>query len=229
MAKNKQAIILGATRGLGKEIASIYGKKGVKTVEVGSTIEEANDPSRIAIRADLSNLDETKKLAKKLGNIVGNADETLFYWVAGKGYVGDFAKQSSKNVQNLLDVNLRNALLVLHEVWVALQQNGQSSEVCVIASTTGQKARTNEAVYAAVKHAQVGFARSLGLESERLGLKTKVSLFMPGGMKTEFWKGNEPENFSEFLDPKKVAQYVVNKVEDQSESYYEETIERGSL
>lgn len=82
-------------------------------------------------------------------------------------------------------------------------------------------------VYAATKHAQVGFARSLALENGSSDIK--ISLVLPGGMQTPFWDGHEVPDFNTFLDPMKVASLIVEKIMGQAEPYQELEIPRGSL
>jgi short-subunit dehydrogenase len=126
-------------------------------------------------------------------------------------------------------VNFGNVLPAAQQAFKSMSALREASHFVVISSTTGYKARTDEAVYAGTKHAQVGFARSLGLEAERLQTNVRVSLFMPGGMQTPFWESNRPAVYDEFLDPKKVADHMVTVVREQDTSFYEEAIERGSL
>jgi hypothetical protein len=54
-------------------------------------------------------------------------------------------------------------------------------------------------------------------------------LFLPGGMNTPFWEGNEPENLQDYNDPAKVAAKIISAVSAQSGPFYEELIERGSV
>lgn len=53
---------------------------------------------------------------------------------------------------------------------------------------------------------------------------------MPGGMKTSFWNEiGAPATFADFLNPAKVAQHIMSRLDEQIGSFYEEVIERGSL
>lgn len=120
-------------------------------------------------------------------------------------------------------------LPVAQKAWKKLSEV-DSGKFVVVSSTSGVRARPNEAVYAAIKHAQVGLTRSLGLEAERLNLPMKVSLFLPGGMQTSFWEESQrPEAFDSFLDPAKVAAEIIKDIDSQEDTFYERTIERGSL
>ena len=108
-----------------------------------------------------------------------------------------------------------------------MQSSGKGKSFTVIASSSGLRARNDEAIYVATKHAQVGFTRSLGLENR--DPKLKISLFLPGGMQTPFWDKQQPRDYGQFLDPAKVAQKVVTTVLEQKDPFLETEIPRGSL
>lgn len=216
-------IIVGGTKGLGSEIANLLQSEGQETYVTGRSYDkDLHGEGRVL---DLSS-DEDVEAFTRFINEESAAIEG-FFWVAGYGYLGDFAGQT--DVQRMADVNFANILQIAQAAWRKMINSGQAGKFVVVSSTTGVKPRKDEAVYAATKHAQVGFARSLGLESERLGAKIKVALFLPGGMQTAFWEGNEPEIFNEFNDPAKVAKKICDSIAAQNDHFYEETIERGSL
>lgn len=108
-----------------------------------------------------------------------------------------------------------------------MQDSAAQSNIITIASSSGKKARFDEAVYVATKFAQVGFTQSLGLENKNKNLK--VSLILPGGMKTQLWDRNPTNDFGSFLDPSKVAEKIMSFVANQQENYAELEIPRGSL
>jgi short-subunit dehydrogenase len=214
-------LILGGTHGLGREIALALKAEGEETFVIGRTYSEASDGLGAVL--DLSDTEAVEAFIETLTHktIVG------FYWVSGYGYNGDFAKQPTP--KQMINVNFANVVPLAQIIWKKQLKSDKPTHFVVISSTTGTKARADEAVYAAAKHAQVGFARSLGLESERLKIKIKVALFLPGGMRTPFWDGNTPDGYENFLDPKKVAARVVSRARDQADYFLEDRIERGSL
>ncbi len=216
-------IIIGGTHGLGYEIAKTLRASGEDTFVVGRSYEEAEHGE--GLKVDLSKLEEAKELADAIKEL--GATAINFYWVSGYGYNGDFAEQESP--ENMAAVNFGNVIPAAQQAFMSMLALEEVSHFVVVSSTTGYKARTDEAVYAGTKHAQVGFTRSLGLEAERLQSNVKVALFMPGGMQTPFWDGNRPGVFDEFLDPAKVAEHMVTVAQGQGATFYEEVIERGSL
>lgn len=214
-------IILGGTHGLGAELAKQLQARSRDVFVIGRSYKE-NDSGK-GLAADLSSAEDIERVS----NIIHSLNVESFFWVAGCGYTGDFADQP--DVLKMGEVNFANVLPIVQEAWKKLSQI-DSGKFVVVSSTSGVRARPNEAVYAATKHAQVGFTRSLGLEAERLNLPMKVSLFLPGGMQTSFWEESQrPNAFDSFLDPAKVAAEIIKDVDAQKDIFYERTIERGSL
>jgi short-subunit dehydrogenase len=218
-----QNIIIGGTHGLGSAIADKLRTNGEETFIVGRSYDESlHGPG---LRIDLSSLPDAHLLASKIAEI--GTGEFNFFWVSGYGYSGNFAEEESP--EQMAAVNFGNVLPAAQAAWQQMVKASRPTHFVVISSSSGYKARKDEAVYAGTKHAQVGFTRSLGLESARLGTKVKVTLISPGGMRTPFWDDNRPASFRDFLDPVKVAARVLEQVIVQTEAFYEEIIERGSL
>lgn len=218
-------LVLGGTHGLGLEVARQLQNRGKETFVVGRSYNESEHGPGMAV--DLSDEAQIERLVERVNQGLGGAALNGFYWVAGHGYNGNFADQPEP--EKMAKTNFANVVPLAQAAWRGLLGSQAGGSFVVVSSTTGVRPRKDEAVYAATKHAQVGLARSLGLEGERLDSKVKVALFMPGGMRTPFWEGNEPANYNDFLDPAKVAERIVDRVSDQQTYFYEETIERGSL
>lgn len=216
-------IIIGGTHGLGENIAKQLTEVGEETFVVGRSYEEAKHGA--GLKVDLSSETDAILLGRHIKQL-GESDIN-FYWVSGYGYNGDFAEQVKP--EKMAAVNFGNVLPAAQAAFKSMLGSETICHFVVVSSTTGFKARKDEAVYAGTKHAQVGFTRSLGLESERLGSKVKVTLFMPGGMQTQFWDADRPASFNEFLRPEKVAIHILETSKNQTGYFYEEVIERGSL
>lgn len=219
-------LIIGGTHGLGGEIARELQARGEATFVTGRSYDEARHGA--GMRVDLTDYAQSEQLSHYIHSL-GDTALTGFYWVAGYGYNGEFAQQENEDVHNMALANLTNVLPVAHTAWQKMKVQGEPSNFVVVSSTTGVRARKNEAVYAATKHGQVGFGRSLGMETEWLETPVKVALFLPGGMKSQFWDKKKPSSFDDFMEPAAVARRIVERVKAQTEPFYEEMIERGSV
>jgi NAD(P)-dependent dehydrogenase (short-subunit alcohol dehydrogenase family) len=100
---------------------------------------------------------------------------------------------------------------------------------CAISSSSADKPRATEELYAACKAAQAHLTRSLAAQGHA---HVMPSLFKPGGMQTPFWDDHRPAGYDEFLDPAKVADKIPFEIQaqlDSGNSFIEIEIPRGSL
>lgn len=216
-------LILGATKGLGKAIAAECANMNWRTIEVGSSIQDAEESARTRLRCDLSSPASVKELVKRLST----RPLDCVFWVAGRLIKGDFSAQPEAEILQTIDVNFRNAIPIIKHAWNRMRTNPAPSKIVVIASSSGVKARCDEAIYVSTKFAQVGFTRSLGLENQNPNLK--ISLILPGGMKTRFYERIPDHNLDSFLEPNKVARKIMTFILEQQDTYAELPIPRGSL
>ncbi|MDO8599496.1 MAG: SDR family NAD(P)-dependent oxidoreductase [bacterium] len=218
------ALILGASKGLGQDIAAECHRHEWRTIEVASSLATASTDDRVTMRCDLRHQSDVEAL---IGRLRGGAPIDHFFWVAGTWWEGEFAEMSPDDLLRLIDVNFRNAMLVAHAIWQThMRASSTPATYTVIGSTSGVRSRKNQEVYAATKHAQVGFARSLG--ESNANPSVKVSLFVLGGMRTHLFDAKPPANLAEFMDPAKVAAHIVRAVADQRDPYLEQEITRDS-
>ncbi|MCP4181683.1 MAG: SDR family oxidoreductase [bacterium] len=218
------ALILGATKGLGKEITFECLNRGLKTIELGSSIDKNTiKENREFIHCDLLSTESVNDTIQKLNNI-----ETIdyFFWVAGRILKGKFSDYNIQEIFDTIDVNFRNAIPLIHYVWNRMQHSKRKSKFIAIASSAGKKAKPEESIYVATKFAQVGFVRSLGMATEN---KVKVSLILPGGMKTQLWDNFPTKDYNSFNAPSKVTKKIFNLINEQESKYDEFEIPRGSV
>lgn len=221
------ALILGATRGLGKAIVNECQQRHWFTLEVGSSIEQySTDEQRALCPCDLGSPDSVHQLITRHLRGTGTALDH-FFWVAGQHWEGKFSEQREKDIVRLVDVNFRNSLLIAHWAWESLLSNRRPATFTVVASTSGVRHRNCEAVYVATKFAQVGFTRSLGLEAQ--STEVRVSLFLPGGMNTDLLAHRPAVTGAPLLEPDKVAARMLKLIEQQTDPFAEHLIERGTL
>lgn len=218
-------IILGGTSGLGLGVAEALRSSGELVLVVGRfyNAEQHGEGFDLDLY-DRGSVDwATDELTKRLG------DETLqsFMWSAGYIYRGDFADQT--DVRSMAEVNFAGALPLVQWAWKTMLQQDSGGKIVVIGSTSGVKPRADEAVYAATKHAMVGFARSLGLEAEKREEDVQVLLCMPGATKTPLWSGHEPADYATFNCLEKVVDAMLRAMREQDTAYAELCMPHGTL
>lgn len=151
-----------------------------------------------------------------------------FVWSAGYIWRGDFAEQTE--IRSMAEVNFAGALPLVQWAWQRMLSQEVTGKLVVISSTSGVKPRPDEAVYAATKHAQVGFARCLGMEAEEGGKNAQVLLCLPGAMKTPFWNGQDRMITQPSTTRKKwLKKIVAAAMQEQTAPYAELAMPHGTL
>lgn len=204
------------------EIAKLCWENDEETVEFASSFRPKTFARRQTVRCDLR-INEDILLAAEIVNGLPHINQ--FFWVAGRIYRGPFAKTGASELLAVADVNFRGALPIVLAAWKKMIATSSGGSFVIVASSAGEKPKADEAVYVATKHAQVGLARSLGLENSNSRLS--VCLVMPGGMNTGLWANYDVPEISEFSDPSCVAKKIYDVCKSTSEQYFELVIPRG--
>jgi short-subunit dehydrogenase len=191
--KNKVVIVTGASSGIGAATARQFGREGARVVLAARRMERLesltqeitamnNGAEAIAVRADLTNLDDINSLIQgtvdKFGHIdvlVNNAGFGRLDWLEKLDPVKDIQAQFDVNVMGVIQTT-RQALPVMIK-----QRSGHVINMC---SMAGLVAAPTYTIYAASKHAVHGFSEALRREVKPWGID--VSMIYPGGVKTEF-------------------------------------------
>lgn len=219
-------IILGGTSGLGLELAYKLRQANKQVFVLGNTHDYAMHGDGFAL--DVYHPDQVESAIHRLDQELGDRNLAQFVWAAGYGWRGNFEDQPA--VRSMAEVNFAGALPLVQWAWQKMINNSQKSNLTIIGSTSSHKPRADEAVYVATKHAQAGLARSLGMQAEEQDLPVRVSLFLPGGMKTAFWRNREmPIDYFTYNDPEKVAEHIVQAVRDQEQAFLEWAFPKGAL
>jgi len=224
--KGKVTIVTGSSSGIGEATARQLGQQGAKVVlaarrldrleKLASEIAElGNGAEALAIRADMSNLEDIKALVEqtlrtynRIDVLVNNAGFGRLDWLENLDPVQD--------IQTLFAVNVLGVIQTTRQVLPAMinQRCGHIINMCSIAGLIGMPTYT---IYAASKHAVHGFSEALRREVRPWGIH--VSLIYPGGVFTEFnqrakIKRKTKATTPKFLrmTPEKVAQVVTNLV-----------------
>jgi len=224
--KGKVTIVTGSSSGIGEATARQLGQQGAKVVLAARRLDRleklaseiaglGNGAEALAIRVDLSNLEDIKALVEqtlrtynRIDVLVNNAGFGRLDWLENLDPVQD--------IQTLFAVNVLGVIQTTRQVLPAMinQRCGHIINMCSIAGLIGMPTYT---IYAASKHAVHGFSEALRREVRPWGIH--VSLIYPGGVFTEFnqrakIKRKTKATTPKFLrmTPEKVAQVVTNLV-----------------
>lgn len=206
---NKVAVVTGASSGLGKEVVEILASKNAKVFALSRNIKDAKLPDStvkipLNIR-DLKNIDEAfaeiDKETEKIDFLIN---------CAGKGLIKEFENTTRDEIMDIFGVNLKGNIYIAQEVYKRMIPK-KSGHIVMVGSTSGLRARELETLYSASKWGLRGFTESLRLEAKSHGVK--VTGVYPGGMKSEnFWNITPGKDISGFMDPKDIAEQIVNVI-----------------
>lgn len=206
------AIITGASRGIGKAVAKIFALHGYNLL-LGSRNEttlldtvaelQAAHPN-VAIDAKALDLGN-KQEAQLFGEWVATAADTIDILVnnAGTFFPGTILDEGEGTLEKTMDVNFYSAYWITKAVLPKMLAQ-QSGHIFNMGSIAGLQAYPNGGAYSISKFALMGFSKNLRHELKSHGIK--VTTVIPGAVYTDSWAPFvEPERI---MDVDDVAQMI---------------------
>ena len=188
--KNKNVIITGASRGIGKGIAIEFAKNGANIAFTYSRSSEAalklekelNDLGIIAksFKSDASNFDESHKLVEDILKTFDSID----ILINNAGITKDnlLMRMKEDDFDSVIEINLKSVFNMTKAVQRTMlkQRNGSIINMSSVVGIKGNAGQTN---YAASKAGIIGFSKSVALELGSRNIRCNV--VAPGFIETE--------------------------------------------
>lgn len=185
----KVALVTGASKGIGAEIAKQLAEAGAAVVvnyasskagadQVVAGITSAGGRA-VAVQADVSKPDEVKRLVADAQKAFGRLD--ILVNNAGIYQFGSLEEVTPEHFHKQFDLNVLGLLLTTQEAARHFGSDGGS--VINISSVVATSAPPNTSVYSATKAAVNAITRSLAQELG--GRKIRVNAINPGMVETE--------------------------------------------
>ncbi|MEN1970171.1 SDR family oxidoreductase [Lentibacillus sp. N15] len=219
--KNKRIIVTGASSGIGEHLCWHIAKHGgipIMIARSGDKLEKLQEKLKgeFAVKAYIYQTDVTDHEAYSdvLAQIV--ADHQQIYGLINNAGAGVFAAVEEiqwDDLERMFQLNVFGLINGTKQLLPHFSANRRICHIVNIASLAGKVATPKSAVYAATKHAVLGFTNVLRLEVERK--KIYVTAVNLGPVKTDFFTQADPtgsyqKNVSRYmLDPDKVAKKVI--------------------
>lgn len=210
--KGKAALVTGASRGIGEEIAAVYAKAGARVVICSrkeKEIKEAAERIRsgggevLGVAANVSVDEERRRLVKEAMEWAGRIDILVNNAGTNPGY-GPLAGITEQAWDKVFAVNVKAPLFLSQLVYHAwMKDNGGA--IINVASIGGFKTEKGINVYNVSKAALIHLTRCLAGEWGRCGIR--VNALAPGLIKTQFSSA-----LWEKLDEKTVQSYPVPRI-----------------
>ena len=190
MLKDKVALVTGASRGIGREIAQTLAAYGASVIvnyngskdradEVVEMISAAGGKA-IAVKADVAKAEEIARLFEEAQAAFGRID----ILVNNAGITRDnlILKMSEEEYDTVLDTNVKGAFLCMkHAAKIMLRQ--KNGRIINISSISGIAGNAGQANYCAAKAGLIGLTKSLAKELGSRGITVKA--VAPGFIETE--------------------------------------------
>ena len=190
MVKDKNAIVTGGTRGIGREIARTLAQNGANIAinyrkyneEVESLIEELKSfgVKVVACKCDVSNEEEVINFIKE----VKDKFESIDILVNNAGITKDglIIRMSEKDFDDVIDVNLKGTFNTTKAV-SSIMVKQRYGKIINISSVVGVAGNAGQCNYAASKAGVIGFSKSVARELAARNIN--VNVIAPGYINTD--------------------------------------------
>lgn len=196
LLKDKVAVIIGATSGIGKATAEVFVREGASVVlagrrrDLGEAIAAGLGAAASFVQVDVSHEEEIADLFRRAHERHGRID-CLFNNAGRGGSYAPIAKVDASAFDQLMAVNLRGPLLGMKHVAAIMAGQGSGS-IINTASLGGSRTGFTGHDYSAAKAALIHLTRTAALELGEAGVR--VNSISPGPTVTEiFAKGLPPD------------------------------------
>jgi len=215
MLKGKTALITGATGGLGQAIARELAKHGCNLLLTGRDPAKLQLLSReIAIEAHFSSTLKIEAQAvdlsidKDIGSLLSQAKAmgvNILVNSAGSFPLKNILESSNEDFDKCFAVNVRAPFILSREIAADMRAGGWG-RIVNIGSSSSYNGSADTGVYCASKHALLGLTRSLYKELRKSNVRAySVS---PGSIKTPMGATDIRQDYTTFLNPEEIAEYI---------------------
>ncbi|MDD7300111.1 MAG: 3-oxoacyl-[acyl-carrier-protein] reductase [Fibrobacter intestinalis] len=226
--KGKVAVVTGASRGIGLEIANTLALQGAR-VAVVSTKERPELAERLSSETgsevksyacDVSDSEQVSATFKSILEAFGQID--ILVNNAGITRDGLMMRMKDADFDDVINTNLRSAFLCTRAV-ARHMMGRRSGRIVNMASINGIRAQAGQANYAASKAGIIGLTKTNAMEFAARGIT--VNAVAPGFIETDMTAKLTPETLEKFKNaipeqrigtPKDVANAVAFLVSDEA-------------
>lgn len=182
----KVAVVTGASRGLGREIALALSRAGYHVAvnyhlsrkEADEVVRNMSIPS-MAIKADVGSLREVEQMAREVHRKWGRVDVLINN--AGIAKDGLLIRYEESDWDEVMRVNLKGCFNTVKS-FVPFMISSGGGHIIHISSYSGQRGKVGQAAYSASKASVIGL--TVTLAKELAGYNIKVNALLPGYMPT---------------------------------------------
>ncbi len=212
------AVVTGASRGLGREIALMLGRRGysiafnyINSEKEASDVVQAIASQAIALKADVGSLQELEAMAGIISDRWGRIDAVINN--AGIARDGLLVKYREEDWDAVVNTNLKGCFNTT-KAFVPLMIKAGSGQIINISSYSGLKGKAGQSAYSASKAALLGLTYTLAREFAEYNIR--VNALLPGYMPTEMGlnapdamkRASEESLLKKLSEPRDIAQFI---------------------
>lgn len=201
---SKTAIITGAARGIGKQIALAFAREGANIAFTDLELNEAAQATRDEIAAlgvkvqfyasNAADFDEAHKVVEQVAADFGSVD----ILVNNAGITRDtlLMRMTEEMWDQVIQVNLKSAFNFTHAVTPVMMRQ-RSGSIISLSSVVGINGNAGQANYAASKAGIIALTKSVAKELGARGIRANA--IAPGFILTDMTKALPEETLKQFV------------------------------
>lgn len=226
--KGKNAFVTGATGGLGREICTLLAHYGCnvfmtstnekKLSDLKYTIKSHNDVDVFYCSGNIENAEEVQSICDSALSAFRDKVDIVIN-CAGIFPLKGLIDTTLEDYEKCMNINVKAPFLFAKELTSGMRHR-RWGRVVNIGSSSAYGGSPDAGLYCISKHALLGLTRSLYQELKEQNVR--VYSYSPGSIRTDMGATDERQDFSTFLDPKEVAEYVIFMMSYDSELISEE-------
>ncbi|MEK6288420.1 MAG: SDR family NAD(P)-dependent oxidoreductase [Acidobacteriota bacterium] len=208
----KSVIVTGGARGIGRAVVSAFAEAGADVAigdfrldEAKATafdISESTGQRVVAVRADVTNLDDVHALRDETLRLFGKID--VLVNSAGWDRLLPFVKTTPDMWDRIIAINFKGVVHTCHAILPHMSERKEGA-IVNLSSDTARVGSFGEAIYAASKAAVIAFSKTLAREHARD--KIRVNAVCPGLVDTPLIEEMKQDEFTH-----KILDSIVNYI-----------------
>jgi 3-oxoacyl-[acyl-carrier protein] reductase len=210
----KVAVITGASRGIGRAIATAFAGEGASIVLAARDLDALNETAKLVkqaggealvVKVEMTEEASLKNLIRTAGDHFGRID--ILVNNAGITHSAKLAETTTADYDRCMAINARGPYLLCREAIPWLGKMGPGY-IINISSVVGVKGYPLQTAYGSSKHALRGM--SIALAEELKNENIRVHVICPGGVDTEMVTRVRPDiNKDDLIAPTEIAELAL--------------------
>lgn len=205
MNSTKRAIVIGASSGIGREVAKLLMQEGWMVGVAARRVDMLNELGAAAMeQIDVTNEDATQRL-QTLINQLGGMD--LFFYASG---IGKQNRELKEDIElATVQTNGMGFTRMIGEAYRYFAAQG-TGHIAAITSIAGTKGLGPAPSYSATKAMQNVYLQALEQQAKSRGLNIRFTDIRPGFVDTALLSGDF--HYPMMLKPEKVAKEIISSI-----------------